>query len=662
MESLTVNIAAYWSQYIWPFMMFIIGLGLVVFVHELGHFLAAKWAGVKVEEFALGFGKKILGFRRGETLYRLNAVPIGGYVKMLGQDDFNAAATAEDDSRSWQRAPAGKKLVILSAGVAMNVVFSVIVFVIVYMIGIRFVAPVVGSTQPDFPAATAVLPDEVAEAMGTEKAVGLREGDQITAINGKEIRRFNQLQMAAILSSKEDVFHLTMARNVNGQRVLFDVMLVPREVKSGPMFDKFGTHYAFGISPSPNTMIEKPGKEGYAGKEHFKKSDRIVEIAGKPIENFWDMSAALWAGVKPGGKEVEFVVERKGRRVSVTVTPPEVWGNPYDDSKELLNVLGMSPRIRVAVVVKDSPAAAAGLKAGDVITDYAGDGAPSHVELLEINKNFANTETSIRVLRNGKVLDLKITPATNAPKDDRVLIGIGPAPEQDKPYVANVTDGSPAAEADVAEGAVITKVNDTPVATWAELCAAMRLAGDKKVALTYTLAGKEQTVEIGVLTKKMFDPDGYELGTSAIAGFFVLKTDLIQGSPAQALGWGAEDTTAWIISVYKSLRNIFKGRASTKGLSGPVGIGAIAIKMGREGVIDLAYFIAMLSALVAVFNFLPLPVLDGGHVVLVLIEKVRGRPLPTKVLVGIQIAGFVLIGGIFLAITFQDIARHVFGN
>ena len=115
-----------------------------------------------------------------------------------------------------------------------------------------------------------------------------------------------------------------------------------------------------------------------------------------------------------------------------------------------------------------------------------------------------------------------------------------------------------------------------------------------------------------------------------------------------------------MVSVYKSLRSI------TKGLAGPVGIGAMAVTKGREGVIQLVYFIAMLSVMLAVFNFLPLPMLDGGHVVLVFVDKLhrllRGRPLSVKVYAGVQIVGWVLILGLFLAVTFQDVARVVFGR
>ncbi len=85
MELLALDVPYLWSQWIVPIAVFAIGLGFVVFVHELGHFLVAKWVGIKVERFALGFGPRLFGFRRGDTDYCIKALPIGGYIKMLGQ-------------------------------------------------------------------------------------------------------------------------------------------------------------------------------------------------------------------------------------------------------------------------------------------------------------------------------------------------------------------------------------------------------------------------------------------------------------------------------------------------------------------------------------------------------------------------------------------------
>ncbi len=640
MNILAFDIGSIWSQYIWPILLFVIGLELVIFVHELGHFLAAKWAGVKVEEFSLGFGKRLLAFRRGETEYRINMVPVGGLVKMLGQDDFNPMATAEGEERSWHRAKGRHKLVILSAGVVMNVIFAALLFVVVYLIGIRFTAPVMSWPRQGFPADRA----------------GLRPGDRIAAIDGKPIRRFGQITMKAILSDTDEEFCLTVARTLEDKESRFDVTLKPKKGDVG----RFGEHPIFGITWASDTTIDKPGEHGYVGQERFEEDDRIVQVGGQPIERLLEALPILQANA---GGEIEYVVERNGQQVPVRVTLSTILRITSGDIDEQLEILGMSPRIRIGWVDKGSPAGKAGLKVGDVIVDYAGKGAPSRSELLQVSKEFAKKETPIRVLQDGKALDLKITPKL---RNDMGLIGIAPEPEFDKLFVARVQADSAAAKAGIVEGAVLTEVNGAPVATWPELYAALRSAGDKAVTLAYTLEGEDRTADLGVLSKTVFDPDRYWVDTPAITALLALKTPLLRADPLQALAWSTEDTGMWMVSVYKTLRNIAKGRASTKGISGPVGIGVIAVVKGREGVIDLAYFIAMLSALVAVFNFLPLPMLDGGHVVLVFVDKLhrllRGRPLSAKVYAGVQIVGLVLILGIFLAITFQDVARWVFGR
>jgi regulator of sigma E protease len=117
-----------------------------------------------------------------------------------------------------------------------------------------------------------------------------------------------------------------------------------------------------------------------------------------------------------------------------------------------------------------------------------------------------------------------------------------------------------------------------------------------------------------------------------------------------------------ISSTYASLRSLAKGTVSTRDLRGPAGIGGMAVELARKGSpVDFVYFIAFISAALAVFNFLPLPVVDGGHAVFLVIEKVRGRPLPIKVMNVIQIVGLVLLGGVFLLLTWQDIARMIAG-
>src|SRR3954468_5643584 len=150
----------------------VLGFGFVIFFHELGHFLAAKWVGIKVEQFAVGFGQAMFSWRKGmgltwgssgkryeelvaakqaefvgETEYRLNWIPLGGYVKMLGQDDLNPNAQVTDP-RAYNMQPIPKRMVIVSAGVVMNIILAAAGFFILFLIGFNVQPAVVGAVLP----------------------------------------------------------------------------------------------------------------------------------------------------------------------------------------------------------------------------------------------------------------------------------------------------------------------------------------------------------------------------------------------------------------------------------------------------------------------------------------------------------------------------------
>ncbi|MCK5558113.1 MAG: site-2 protease family protein, partial [Candidatus Hydrogenedentes bacterium] len=176
----------FWGQFFWPLIQFLIGLGVIVFVHELGHYLCARWAGIKVERFALGFGPRLIGFKRGGTDYCFCAIPVGGYVKMLGQEDFKPLDKDNAiDPRSFNAASVGKRLVVISAGVVMNIILSAVLFIIICMIGMKFDAPVVGETVANFPASKTKINWSVQpDATTPKESIGLKPGDRFLTIDG----------------------------------------------------------------------------------------------------------------------------------------------------------------------------------------------------------------------------------------------------------------------------------------------------------------------------------------------------------------------------------------------------------------------------------------------------------------------------------------------
>jgi regulator of sigma E protease len=184
-------------------LIFLLLLSALVFVHELGHFMLAKRAGVKVEEFGIGFPPRLLSFRRGETVYSLNAVPLGGFVRMLGEED-------PTEPRSFASAPRPWRVAILAAGATMNILAAVFLFAGAFASGWPTVTKsevIINQVSPDSPAATA----------------GLQPGDVIVAVNGKPIEQSGQLRQAIDSSLGKSI-----ALNLNRSGKDLSIQVSPR--------------------------------------------------------------------------------------------------------------------------------------------------------------------------------------------------------------------------------------------------------------------------------------------------------------------------------------------------------------------------------------------------------------------------------------------------
>lgn len=167
---------------------FLLILGIIVFVHELGHFATAKFFGVKVEEFGLGFPPKIVGKKKGETEYTINWIPLGGFVKIMGEDGEN-----REDPRSFGAKPAWQRAIILAAGVAMNFLLAIVLFSAVFMSGFPTDVSEVPESEIPANAKTYVQIGEITKGSPAEKA-GLMSMDKILKIDGKDVVNIGDLQ------------------------------------------------------------------------------------------------------------------------------------------------------------------------------------------------------------------------------------------------------------------------------------------------------------------------------------------------------------------------------------------------------------------------------------------------------------------------------------
>ena len=213
----------------------VILLGVLIFAHELGHFLIAKRSGVGVLKFSLGFGPRVIGKKIGETEYLLSLIPLGGYVKLLGEAP-GEELSAEDEKRSFLKQTVLKRIGIVAAGPVFNILLALLIFTVVNMIGLPVLTSEIGGLQPDSAA----------------QGAGLKAGDTIIAVDGFAVGKWDEIS-AIISQSKGRSLRITLRRD----GLPLDVTVTARLMKSTNVFGEVVETYKIGISPSPRTIIER---------------------------------------------------------------------------------------------------------------------------------------------------------------------------------------------------------------------------------------------------------------------------------------------------------------------------------------------------------------------------------------------------------------------
>lgn len=657
-----------------------LGFSLIIFVHELGHFVVARLCKVKCEVFSIGIGPRMLGWKKGvgfsfgnepdappspaprrdevarntpvelppggdlqstatdlpsggplgECDYRLSWLPLGGYVRMLGQDDMDPTKTSADP-RAFNNRPIYQRMAIISAGVIMNILFALVVFAVIFSpwLGVKFPPARIGPVMPGSPA---------------ERA-GLQIGDEVVAINGEPSRHgfmeFTDIVIASALSNGSEPVRFTIKRG--GET--FEKSIVPETSPRTGLL-------AIGVEPLPSlTTVVLPedqlpdeAKVLQPGLAQVKKGWTVTAVDGQPVADYGDL--------------YRLIQNAAGKDVTLTFNTPEgptqdVAFHTFLDARSPTSnnpaIAGLVPRTLIKGVVKGDPADAAGVKAGDVVLQAGPTSYPTVSEFMSVLEKNPGKTVNLTLLRDGKEVSLTVTPKL---VDGKGRIGVPISQDYAAPVVA--APAKPGEPAGLVRGSRVVSINDTPVSSWHDIRRIVADAPGKSLQFAFqSPAGDTFSAPIAI-TEKEAAAAAKDFSYSIMLPLEELRQVQKADSVGGAVAMGIHHTKNFVVQTYLTLKGLFTGTIPVSGLHGPLGIGKIGYDAQEKGFIYLWFILAVVSVNLAVANFLPLPIVDGGLFILLIIEKLRGKPLPLKVLNAINLVGLCLLGGLFLFVTINN--------
>lgn len=721
-----------------PILMPLLGIGFVIVIHELGHYLAAKWAGVRVHTFSLGFGPVILRKTVGETDYVLSLLPFGGYVAMQEESDGSG--------RSMQEVSAGWQAVILFAGVFFNLVSSFLLLLCLAWYGMPHIPPVVGAIHPEVRSANGELVPSPAERLG------LLSGDRVLSINGEAVRTFDGILVSSIAAGNEDL-HLVIERR--GQRL---DLPAPGQPRVQAIYDREQGRPLLGFEPAKSNLVQVAVGPG---TEDLGSGWKLLAVDGIDTTGTWEHA---FDGL---------LRERLGQEVVLRLGRGE-------ETKELRGVWTGSPGEAHQVAsgwptvlgeIMPGPGSEAGLRTGDVVLAVDGNAIGGSGELRGRIARSAGAPVRLDLRRrdpSGHWTTQSIT--VQARHDERTgrpligmsmgLLGIGVMQglRPDLPLTqAGLADGDAVlAMADIPRGKELPQKEPSPFALlrlppgqdrlipladadWQRLRVELSpsvfvkfLGVDADPSVVSKLAGARILGRTGTGDTEVLRTNTFTLGEDGVqviraehaiavaalpaavqealrglaVGEWIADTegidhegrrclvvraglDLLEPqrlvvtprTPGLALAFRMEEVpyplTSWtdafglagwrsmdmVVQTGRILSSFFKsaeagGVDASKSLHGPIGIFTeLKARQEHSGFASFLNLVAMLGLNLFIINLLPIPIADGGRLLLVGIEAVMRRPVPARAVNLLNNIGLLAIIGLMLFVVGVDILR-----
>lgn len=520
-------------------------LGMCVFVHELGHFLVAKWRGLHIIAFSLGF-KKAWGKKINGVDYRIGWIPAGGYVD-LPQIDTTDVAKDEDGNELPPAKPLDR-LLTAAAGPVFNILFGLLLGCVVWYFGMpaetpRYESMVVESLIVDSP----------------EYRAGLRPGDEIVKFNGENFNyTWNDLKKEIMLAIGE----VTLTVNRNGETLEITYQPTPNPYVA-PELRRENIAIPFFEPKVP--LAVRPMEDSPAERAGIINGDELVSVNGIELKDFSQLAFFV---AEHGANELTLAVKRGKEIKTFTLVPEKLALNPAAPDGEwnsgfLIYDNPEDKSVKVGFVVAGSPADKAGITEGDTIIDIDGQPVSGAVGLFEKIAGAGDVEHQLKIKRGGETFDVSVTPVKLG------VYGVG--------------------------------------------------------------------VQLGMLEYP---------------------------SPFRQFAY------VWEMS-FRSLRNISislanklnlteqQSTVSARNLSGPLGIVSMMYKTAHYSLITGIYFVVFVSFALAIFNLLPLPVLDGGHIFFAAIELIFRHPVPKWLVKNLSLIFIVLLFSAMALLTMLDVMRLV---